>query len=58
MKVDVGTFAAEFPNDNPSLHEGALWVCRDVVGPPVVEIVERAGGTAVTALGIMPAAII
>jgi hypothetical protein len=25
--------AAEFPNDNPLLHRGARWVCRDTRGP-------------------------
>ncbi len=24
--------AAEFPNDNPSLHHGARWICRSTVG--------------------------
>jgi hypothetical protein len=24
--------AAEFPNDNPSLHRGARWICRSTVG--------------------------
>lgn len=33
----VATLAAEFPNDNPDLHAGAIWVCLDVVGPPVAE---------------------
>ena len=26
------TGASEFPNDNPALHEGAVWVCFDVAG--------------------------
>jgi hypothetical protein len=25
---------AEFPNDNPELHEGALWTCPEVCGAP------------------------
>ena len=29
--------AAEFPNDNPDLHEGTIWVCLDVTGAPVAE---------------------
>lgn len=29
--------AAEFPNDNPDLHEGAVWVCLDVTGAPSAE---------------------
>lgn len=29
--------AAEFPNDNPDLHEGTIWVCLDVTGLPVAE---------------------
>lgn len=42
--------AAEFPNDNPDLHDGTIWVCLDVTGAPVAErrpppvriVVERA----------------
>lgn len=30
----VATLAAEFPNDNPALHAGAIWTCDHVVGPP------------------------
>lgn len=29
--------AAEFPNDNPALHEGTIWVCLEVTGAPVAE---------------------
>ena len=31
-------FASEFPNDNPALHDGAIWVCLAERGPlrPVV----------------------
>src|SRR5262245_21744544 len=29
--------SAEFPNDNPDLHEGTIWVCLDVTGAPVAE---------------------
>jgi hypothetical protein len=29
--------AAEFPNDNPDLHEGTIWVCLEVTGAPVAE---------------------
>jgi hypothetical protein len=25
---------AEFPNDNPELHAGAIWYCSELVGPP------------------------
>jgi hypothetical protein len=28
------TDCAEFPNDNPALHEGAVWVCRIPTGRP------------------------
>jgi hypothetical protein len=28
------TCANEFPNDNPALHEGARWVCREPLGAP------------------------
>jgi hypothetical protein len=34
------TDCAEFPNDNPDLHRGARWVCRDLRGP--VRAVRRA----------------
>jgi hypothetical protein len=27
------TACAEFPNDNPDLHRGARWVCRELRGP-------------------------
>jgi hypothetical protein len=27
---------SEFPNDNPALHAGARWVCRDLTGPAIV----------------------
>lgn len=33
----MSTLAAEFPNDNPALHCGVTWVCRDVTGPPAAE---------------------
>ena len=29
---------AEFPNDNPRLHGGAIWVCRDVTGEAEAEV--------------------
>src|ERR1700733_5074618 len=28
---------AEFPNDNPGLHAGAIWFCSEVVGAPGYE---------------------
>jgi hypothetical protein len=31
---------AEFPNDNPVLHGGAIWFCAQVVGPAVFEAPE------------------
>lgn len=40
MRPDLSSQAAEFPNDNPALHRGITWVCRDVLGPPEAE---RAG---------------
>src|SRR3954452_12587285 len=30
--------AAEFPNDNPALHAGAIWVCLEVCGPTLAEV--------------------
>ncbi len=35
MWDDVIALAAEFPNDNPALHSGVMWVCLDPVGAPV-----------------------
>src|ERR1019366_4528392 len=34
---------AEFPNDNPRLHAGAIWACAFVLGPPSPERREMAG---------------
>lgn len=31
------SLCSEFPNDNPSLHGGVIWVCLDTVGPPSAE---------------------
>jgi hypothetical protein len=31
------TLSAEFPNDNPDLHEGTIWVCLELTGAPVAE---------------------
>lgn len=33
----MASLAAEFPNDNPELHEGVIWVCLDVTGAPSAE---------------------
>jgi hypothetical protein len=33
----VRTLAAEFPNDNPALHRGAIWVNVETVGVPIAE---------------------
>lgn len=33
----MASLAAEFPNDNPDLHEGVIWVCLDVTGGPSAE---------------------
>jgi hypothetical protein len=30
----VPSWCAEFPSDNPALHEGISWVCLDLCGPP------------------------
>jgi hypothetical protein len=34
----VVTPSAEFPNDNPALHRGAVWVCTRVVGAATAEL--------------------
>jgi hypothetical protein len=40
--LDRGIAAcAEFPNDNPALHEGAIWSCAGVTAPVTCEV--RAG---------------
>ncbi|HVU03358.1 MAG TPA: hypothetical protein VHE30_16475 [Polyangiaceae bacterium] len=33
MPDALPAWAAEFPNDNPALHEGVSWVCLSVLGP-------------------------
>src|SRR5262245_57902994 len=40
--------SSEFPNDNPALHDGAIWVCFSPCGPlrPVVR--PRVGGSSTT----------
>lgn len=40
MSVDV-SLVAEFPNDNPALHCGVIWVCLEPTGPAIAELVER-----------------
>lgn len=37
MEVDVVALASEFPNDNPALHGGTIWVCLEPTGLPVAE---------------------
>ena len=32
MRIRTIAPCAEFPNDNPELHEGAVWVCLEVTG--------------------------
>lgn len=39
--------AAEFPNDNPSLHDGARWVCPDTIGESRAIVRARASGGAI-----------
>ena len=38
----VPSWSAEFPNDNPALHDGISWVCLDLCGPPRPVIRPRA----------------
>jgi len=33
----VVSLAAEFPNDNPALHRGVIWVCLETRGAPVAD---------------------
>src|SRR6185437_8786691 len=37
MSVDV-SLASEFPNDNPALHCGVIWVCLEPTGPAVAQL--------------------
>jgi hypothetical protein len=46
----VVSLASEFPNDNPALHSGAVWVCLDPCGRPVVEHPPSRLGAAAIAL--------
>jgi hypothetical protein len=48
--------AAEFPNDNPSLHDGARWVCPDTVGPLRALLRPRASGGAIPVVAAEPSA--
>ncbi|MBX3264318.1 MAG: hypothetical protein KF782_31895 [Labilithrix sp.] len=32
LEVDVVNLASEFPNDNPALHRGVIWVCLEPTG--------------------------
>ena len=41
MSDQVLAACAEFPNDNPGLHRGAIWYCADLIGPPVCDCPER-----------------
>ena len=38
MSDQVLAACAEFPNDNPGLHLGAIWYCGEVTGGPVCEL--------------------
>lgn len=31
------SLSAEFPNDNPALHRGAIWVCAEIGAAPIAE---------------------
>jgi hypothetical protein len=37
MEVDVVSLSSEFPNDNPALHRGTIWVCLEPTGRPQPE---------------------
>jgi hypothetical protein len=37
VEVDVVSLAAEFPNDNPALHRGVIWVCTHPLAAPTAE---------------------
>jgi hypothetical protein len=50
------TPCAEFPNDNPVLHLGAIWVCLEVTGPASCERPEAP--EPVVVLAVQPEAIV
>lgn len=39
--MDVVSLSSEFPNDNPALHCGAIWICDEPTGPARAERVVR-----------------
>ena len=43
--------SAEFPNDNPELHEGAIWVCLETCAPAMAVIEPRVTPLAVASDG-------
>ena len=50
--------AAEFPNDNPSLHDGARWVCPDTVGATRAIVRPRASGGVIPVVSAEPATLL
>jgi hypothetical protein len=45
VKVEVVALAAEFPNDNPALHRGVIWVCVEPTGRAQAERLVEAPST-------------
>ena len=44
MHYPIAAACAEFPNDNPALHHGAVWRCAGTLGAPVCERSAHAAG--------------
>jgi len=58
LEVDVVDLASEFPNDNPALHRGVIWVCTEPTGGPRPErspVVPVASAAAWDAMAAAPA---
>jgi len=50
VEVDVVSLASEFPNDNPALHRGVIWVCTEPTGGARPERPQLGSAGAPTAL--------
>lgn len=48
---------AEFPNDNPGLHRGAIWLCEEIAAEPVCKRPSAAAAPVVLLEDVEPAAI-
>jgi hypothetical protein len=58
VEVDVFSLAAEFPNDNPALHRGTIWVCQSTIGPAVAELAPPLEREPITIVTVEPTPIV